>query len=399
MAPRAIKLDCSSSNGRFAILACSIIWVTIILVTLLTQNAPALGQESAGTKLTSSAPGDPSQRVLIIGISEQPPFCIHDGHGNWSGITVDLWRQIAEKLKLRYELRPTDLAGIVKGMDDRTYDLEVCPAFITDIGEQHVDFSAPYFVDDTAIAINADQRPSFMDSARATLSSTPLLLIICAIAAITVGGGVVLWLVEHKGESEHYSGKTRQAFLKSLYWSYSVLSGRDFPSTVGIKAEPPGTVLGRTFALAWTLVGLSLFSLVTAAAASLLTSHQLQAVVTDWDDLKRLRVGTVEQSDAQEYLHDLKIKSTSFDTPLQLVTALTQHRVDAAVFGRAGLVYYGKTAFQNKVFVLPLRSPQSCMGLPMQLGFPLRKRINQVLLHLTASKEWSAVITKYQEGS
>lgn len=334
---------------------------------------------------------------LVVGISDQPPFCMRDASGAWCGITVDLWKHVAERLGLDYELRESDLAGMVRGLDERTYDLEVCPAFITAIGEEHVDFSAPYFVDDTAIAINADRQPTFMQSARSVVASVPFLLLIAGIALLTVAGAFILWLLEQRGPSEHYKGKTAAAFLKSLYWSVSLVAGRDFSPAVGHKAAAPDTRWGRAFGVAWLIAGVAVFSMFTASAASLLTSRQLQSFVGDWGDLKTLRVGTVEQSDAQEYLRASGIDSTGYPTPVDLLEELRQRRIDAAVFGRAGLVYYSKTRFRNKIVVLALGSPRSCMGLPMQLESPLRKRINREILTFTESKAWPAILAKYQD--
>lgn len=334
---------------------------------------------------------------LIVGISDQPPFCMRDSSGAWCGITVDLWKHVADRLGFDYEFQESDLAGMVRGLDERTYDLEVCPAFITAIGEEHVDFSAPYFVDDTAVAINADRQPTFRQAALGMLSSGPFLLLIAGVALLTVAGAFVLWLLENRGTSEHYKGKTAAAFLKSLYWSLSLVVGRDFPSAVGYKAAAPDTRWGRAFGVAWMITGVVVFSMFTASAASLLTSRQLQSFVSEWNDLERLRVGTVEQSDAQEYLRASGIDSTGYPTPLALLEELRQRRIDAAVFGRAGLVYYSKTQFRNKIVVLPLVSPRSCMGLPMLLESPLRKRINREILEFTESKGWPEILAKYQD--
>ena len=338
----------------------------------------------------------PRHEQLVVGISEQPPFCMRDEQGEWCGITVDLWKHIAGKLNLAYRLEESDLAGMVKGLDDRTYDVEVCPAFITSIGEEHVDFTAPYFVDDHAVAINADQQPSFWRAGRAVISSGPFLLLVLAVAVLAMLGAITLWLVERSGDSEHYRGRNAKALLRSVYWSVSLLSGRDFPSAVGYHAAAPRTPLGRAFAVAWMLFGVVLFSMFTASAASLLTFTQLKAFVGDWSDLKELRVGTVEQSDAQEYLRGSQIASTGYGTPIDLLDALRKHDIDAAVFGRAGLVFYSKKQFRNQIVVLPLASPQRCMGLPMQLKSPLRKQINQVLLEFTESTVWPDIVAKYQ---
>lgn len=339
----------------------------------------------------------PGPQELIVGVSDQPPFCMRDEQGEWCGITFDLWKHIAATLKLSYRLEESDLAGMVKGLDERTYDLEVCPAFITAIGEEHVDFTAPYFVDDNAIAVNADQQPSFWRAGRAVLSSGPFLLLVAAVVVVTLLGAITLWVIEHRGESGHYAGRTGRALLRAVYWSVSLLSGRDFPSAVGYKAAAPETPLGRAFAVAWMLFGVVLLSLFTASAASLLTFTQLRAFISDWGDLKEMRVGTVEQSDAQEYLRESQIVSTGYDTPVALLDALRRREIDAAVFGRAGLVYYAKKQFRNQIVVLPLASPQRCMGLPMQLESPLRKQMNRALLAFTESTVWPEIVARYQK--
>ena len=84
------------------------------LLLCLCQSVRAGGEE----------PSEPLHDGLVVGISDQPPFCMRDEHGAWCGITFDLWKHIAGKLNLAYTLAESDLAGMVKGLDDRTYDLD-----------------------------------------------------------------------------------------------------------------------------------------------------------------------------------------------------------------------------------------------------------------------------------
>lgn len=337
-----------------------------------------------------------ARKKLTVGICNLPPFCIKDEKGEWSGITVDLWLDIARKLGLDYDLKETDLAGLQKGMDDKSFDLEICPAFITSEDEMHVDFSAPYFADDTAVAINSSDQSNLLHALKSSFFNWSFALVLALIIVLVLSGAVLLWTLEHRGESKDYKGKTKWAFAKSLYWSLVVLSGRDFPKVVGWSANAPDTVGGKVFAIVWTNLGLLLFSVFTAGAASMLTFKQLQPLISDWQDLNHLRVGTVIDSDAGEYLTDQHIKYGTYKTPTDMLNALSQHRIDVAVFGRAGLAYYAKTEFAGKIVVLPLASPQENMGLILPKGSLLRKPINIELLKVVESKQWPRTVEKYK---
>ena len=48
------------------------------------------------------APGDLAGRELIVGTKEAPPFAMKAPDGTWQGISIDLWRRIADEKKWRY---------------------------------------------------------------------------------------------------------------------------------------------------------------------------------------------------------------------------------------------------------------------------------------------------------
>jgi ABC-type amino acid transport substrate-binding protein len=395
-----------SSYLIFGSLSGQLLASLLVACTISTSSALAFpgDQKKPSNQSTHAAKTSPdpltippelAQKTLIVGVSEQPPFALKDEDGKWAGIAVELWERIASKLNLKYEYKVTDLVGAFKGMEDHTFDVEAIPAFINDAGEKKMDFSAPYYAEDIAVAINADQQSSFLQAAHSTLWSMQFLGLLLGIAGITVAGALALWLLEHKGDSEHYKGKTIHAFGRSLYWSVSILTGRDLPSSVGWKAHPPGTRSGQIFALAWMMVGFMVFSLFTASAASLLTSKQIHGMISQWSDLKHLHVGTVDDPDSQAFLNEQHIPFTSYPTPFQMMTALYQRKVDAAVFPRSGLTYWAHHQFNDKIVILPLTSQQTYMGLPLQLGSPLRKRINLELLSIIESKSWRKVLNEY----
>jgi ABC-type amino acid transport substrate-binding protein len=108
-----------------------------------------------------------------------PPFSTQDEDGAWTGITVDLWKQIAEDLDLKYEFKKVDLRGLLVGLEDGTLDVGATGLGITAPREEKFDFSTPYLVANEAVAVNADQQPNLIRSAALDWLEhrlTPLLL-------------------------------------------------------------------------------------------------------------------------------------------------------------------------------------------------------------------------------
>jgi ABC-type amino acid transport substrate-binding protein len=67
------------------------IWIAVLLCGFCVAKA----QEASSPYV---APG----RELIVGVKEAPPFAMKDADGKWSGVSVDLWSQVAEQLHLKF---------------------------------------------------------------------------------------------------------------------------------------------------------------------------------------------------------------------------------------------------------------------------------------------------------
>jgi Domain of unknown function (DUF4410)/Bacterial extracellular solute-binding proteins, family 3 len=46
-----------------------------------------------------------TRQKLIVGLTVNPPFVIHEPNGSWSGISIELWQQVAKEIGLNYEYR------------------------------------------------------------------------------------------------------------------------------------------------------------------------------------------------------------------------------------------------------------------------------------------------------
>ena len=54
-------------------------------------------------------------RELVLGLRVAPPFAMKAPDGIWTGITVELWRHLAEQLGLRFRFEETTAGGASQG--------------------------------------------------------------------------------------------------------------------------------------------------------------------------------------------------------------------------------------------------------------------------------------------
>jgi ABC-type amino acid transport substrate-binding protein len=70
------------------------------------------GAEQHRENFPSPRPTEPiPNQKLIVGVAAGPPFNIQKSDGSWTGISIELWRQIAKELGVDFEFRETDLGG------------------------------------------------------------------------------------------------------------------------------------------------------------------------------------------------------------------------------------------------------------------------------------------------
>jgi len=67
-----------------------------------------------GATAGAAEDGAAAGRPMRIGTRHAPPFAIKGSDGTWSGISIDLWEEIAGELGLSYEYREYGLAELLE---------------------------------------------------------------------------------------------------------------------------------------------------------------------------------------------------------------------------------------------------------------------------------------------
>jgi polar amino acid transport system substrate-binding protein len=358
-----------------------------LVLALSVTSTSAFGQSEGARSKTKTK--------LIVAVMVAPPYSMQEEDGRWSGITVDLWKEIARIIDVDYEFKEVDMKGLLSGLENGTIDVGATPLSVTAAREEKFDFTDAYFPSTGAVAVNADQQSNLFQLLRSIFQNWRFLAFICLIIVLMVAGAGVLWLLEHRGDSEHYSGKTRKAFGKSLFWSTEVLIGRALPKAIGWSTDPPMTFTGRLFGTIWMMLGIILTSLFTATAASILTAKELQGTIHSPDDLRHVIVGTVAPSTFYDYLKRNIGCSRVYKDPVEMLDGLAEHKCDAAVWDRLYLLYFARTRYLNKIVVLNFPLRQDFLAIPLKKGSDPTKSINRAMLHVIESNKWQGILSDY----
>ena len=98
------------------------------------------------------------RKPMLVGTKESPPFSMKEPDGNWTGLSIYIWQQIAAELNLTYEFRELDLKQLLDGVKNRSLDAAVAALTITSDREKNFDFTHAYYTTGLGIAVASKAR-------------------------------------------------------------------------------------------------------------------------------------------------------------------------------------------------------------------------------------------------
>ena len=328
------------------------------------------------------------KKKLTVGTKEAPPFSMKDNDGRWTGISIDLWRQIATELNLTYEFRELDQYNLLKGLTNGSLDVVVTELTITPERLDRFDFTYPFYTAGLGIAVPFREKHVLISIIKQLFSSTVLGILVIIFSVLLIVG-ILVWLFERKLNPEHFGGNTIQG-IGSGFWFSAVTM-----TTVGYGDKLPKTIGGRIVALIWIFSGIILVSIFIATITSMLTVNQLETSVRGLEDLKKALVGTMPYTTSESFLKNSLISFKTYKSIDEGLEALINGEIKAFVYDAPELRYRIRQRFQGKLDVLPHTYSQENYGIALVNDSPLRKSMNRVLLQKIRHQEWQETLNHY----
>ena len=326
---------------------------------------------------------------LKVGTKIAEPFVIKIGKGEWGGITIELWKNIADSLNLNYVYTEYDLGGLINAVETGEVDIAVAPLTITGSREEKFDFSHPYFITGLGIATRIKETNALVRVLDRFLSYD-FLRIISVLLGLLFLVGFITWLFERRKNAEHFGDGKTKGLGSSFWWAAVTMT------TVGYGDKVPRTLGGRIIGLIWMFAGLIIISSFTAAIASALTVTQLESQIQGLSDLYKAKVGTVAASSSVDYLNGKNIRHTTYASVSEAIEALSSDKIDAVVYDSPILKYeIIKRGKSDMLKVLPVTLDPLYYGFALPQNSKLREKLNRALLKEIDSQRWKKILKNY----
>jgi polar amino acid transport system substrate-binding protein len=328
---------------------------------------------------------------FVVGVRHDPPFIIKESDGSFSGLSVDLWTQIAEEQEISYQFKEyKDKLGLIRALDFNEIDICIDPMHANEIRMKMLEVTQPFYVSYIGVAtthVKKTQLGAFLKN----FFSLRFFRLIFILIIIIFFFGTILWMVERKENRRQFRPGLIGIF-DGLWWSAVTMT------TVGYGDKAPKTRMGRLIAIVWMLTAIVTISGFTGSIASSLTVQSLGRTIEDTEDLRNSKsLGSVISSSSETYLKRNKIKANVlYNDVRESLLALSAQEFEVLVYDKSVLDYYiGNMQLNNKVVLLPVSFNQQYLSYLLPKNSPNLKWINTLLVRSINDASWHEKMKKY----
>ncbi len=329
-----------------------------------------------------------SQRELVIGTKEAPPFAMKAADGTWQGISIDLWRRVADQMHLHYRFaEEPDVQGLIDGVTAGKFDVAVAALTVTAGREQILDFTQPFYATGLGIAVPAGGEASWLPIIR-TMTSFGFAQAIGALIGLALAAGFLVWLFEHR-HNEDFGGGVAKGLSSGVWWSAAAMTQRSTGSF------GPRTVLGRVVAIVWMIASIVTIAVFTASITSVLTIKHLQGSVHGVSDLSAVSIGALAGTSTEDTLSHLQIKYRKFASLPEGLEALRAHKIDAFVYDKPLLAWAIQQGYSSSIEMVDATFAPQEYAFAVPGNSPLRKSLDVAILGAIHSNWWEQTVFRY----
>lgn len=362
---------------------------TRALVIFLSLLAPSVFGATAVGAGDTAIP----DRPLRVGLHQVPPYVVMTKDGQWSGLGVQLWKQIAEARGWKYEWVPLPYEELLTALASKELDVVVGELLVNSKDEEVIDFSQPFLT--TSLGVTVSDRhfdPGWLNILLFAFDWTFLKLFLGMLPVLIIAS-LVVWHFERKRNAAEFGGRPQHG-LGSAFWFITVTM-----TTTGYGDKAPITAMGRLVTIVWMFVSLFLMTAFTASVASTVATVRSNTQVASAADLQNFTNGVLHGSLAETVLAEIGAPVLLFEDLQPALDALRAAKVQTVVADSTVIHFLIKQNPEDDFRVLPIQLVSSRVAMGLQQESPLREAINVGLLQVITSPAWQKVLQTYLGNS
>ncbi|WP_135454916.1 substrate-binding periplasmic protein [Vibrio echinoideorum] len=324
-----------------------------------------------------------SSSPLKVGVYPCPPFVISSMEGEWNGLSIELWEQIAKEMEVEFTIETHRLDDLLNSIETEQIDIGVSCISITPERELFADFSHSFYETHLAIAV---KKQGYLHSLHSIFLNPALWIIIGVIIFISGLIGAFFYLLGHGENEKLYSMKSRTG-----RWLESFILGLLFITRGPFNYFEFKSLTGR--------IATVFIASITAVLASKLTLSQGSSQIKGINDLANVDVGAKVATTSSLILTSFGIRHKSYIDMPRLLAALEEGEVEAIVADDVVLKYMignGRISGQfEDLEVLPYQLEKQNYGFIITENNAYEEEINRALLKIRESRKWRKILVDY----
>jgi ABC-type amino acid transport substrate-binding protein len=325
----------------------------------------------------------------VVGTVRVPPFVLRSDDGQWHGLSIELWKQIAIELNVPFEFREFDYdqAGLLDAVERRQVDVAIAAIPVTAEGEARFDFTHPYFAAGLGIAARTEARAGVLTTI-ASFFTYQTLGTITALLGLLFVVGTLIWTMERR-QKAHFDPRPAHGIAEGVWWAAVTMT------TTGYDDKVPVSWRGRALALVWMFASIFCIALFSATLASSFVVNGLKTGITGPEELPRARVGTVAGTAGEQWLRVHKLTARNYPFVIQASKALQRGDIQALVYEKPILGHMIKEYGWRTLHVLPHTLAVRDYAIALPTGSPIKEATNLALLKVIHRPDWKDLVQRY----
>lgn len=316
-----------------------------------------------------------SAEHIVVGVTESAPFVILNDDGTYSGISVELWDDIAEGMGISYSFVPYPLQDNIDAVIANDVDVALGAISVTADRERLLDFTHPYYMSGLGI-VTQTKDPSVLQ-----LYGWGLLKAFGMLTVTMLAFGTIMRYIERRNNPQF------SKFGDGMWFTIVTMT------TTGYGDKVPLSSLGKVFATLMMVSSAILFPTIIASIVANIAVDHRERVIENHHSLGKYDIGVITGTSAESYLKSRDVDYISYPSSSSLISSIENGTIDGGVYDKPMLQYM--TKHTDDIVVLPTTFERQYYGFALPNRSKLREDINAELLMRSRDVKWLDTIDNY----